>query len=67
MPPPTPVAPPACAASRPLRQLALRLSQLVESVAPQTDLFGVLYSQTIGLHYSAGVREGLARYAAEGR
>jgi glycosyltransferase involved in cell wall biosynthesis len=51
------------AASGVARGSVLRCAKVLERVAPQADALGVIYRMAIALHFHAGVREGLSRFA----
>jgi glycosyltransferase involved in cell wall biosynthesis len=53
----------AALSTRPARSAALRLAKLMERVAPRESLLAPVYHTLIGLHFFAGVREGLRRYS----
>jgi glycosyltransferase involved in cell wall biosynthesis len=46
-----------------VRQVVLQVARAVERAAPQADVFGPLYRLAIAAHFTAGVRDGLARFA----
>ena len=57
----------ALAASRAFRSAVLHVAELVERFAPQAEAFEPLYRLAIALHFTAGVRDGLDRWARVSR